>query len=236
MRRRHQHADAVRADEPQAGGACSAIGRFGKRSRAVAEAGGDDDRRSGSLRAGGRDGFRNRGGRHRYHRDVDRPSDGVERFDGVDAFDRGIVRIDHVHRARKPGGADVRDHMAADRGFARARADDGERVRGEQSVQAIDGHGCSWSFIAESRRCFGRSDVRKERFSGAINSPSIACRIADLTRRRAAPVDLPQCRHARVMRVTGLRDLTMPSTLAAFTPKGRTLPHPASTSCCPTGS
>ena len=130
MRRRHQHADAVRADEPQAGGACGAVGRFGERPRAVAEAGGDDDRGGGALRAGSRDGFRHRGRRHRDHRDVDRPGDRVERLDRVDAFDRGIVRIDHVHRARKPGGTDVCDDVAADRGLARARADDGERVRG----------------------------------------------------------------------------------------------------------
>jgi len=139
-RRRNQYAEAIGADQPQAGGARGALGRFRQRSRAVTEAGGDDDGSSRTLGSGGRHRFRHRGGRHRDHRDIERSGDGVDGLDGTDAFDLSITRIDHVNRPGKAGGDDVCDHVPADRSLTRTRADDGERARRDQPVQAICRH------------------------------------------------------------------------------------------------
>ena len=198
LRRRHQHAEAVRADQPQAGGARGAVRRFGERSRAVTEAGGDDDGRRRALRTGRRDGFRHRGGRHRDHHDIGRPGDGVDGFDGADAFDLGVVRIDHVNRPGKSGGDDVCDHVAADRRLARARADDGERARRDQPVQAI---------VDMCSIILNVAAASDEQCARAQSAPARASRKRDRSRTRAnapaaVPLDLPQCRHAHVMRVT----------------------------------
>ena len=106
----------------------------------MTEAGGDDDGGSRALGSGRSDRFGHRGRRHRNHHDIGRPSDGVDGLDGADAFDGTVVRIDHVHRPGKAGGEDVCDHVPADRGFTRARTDDGERARRDQPVQAICRH------------------------------------------------------------------------------------------------
>jgi hypothetical protein len=140
VRRRHQHPEAIGADQPQAGGARGPVRRFCQRPRTVTETGGYDDGGRRTLGSNRRHRLGHRGRRHRNHYDIGRSGDGVDGFDGADPFDVAIVRIDHVNRPGKAGGDEVCDHVPADRRFPRARTDDGQRVRHDQPVQAICRH------------------------------------------------------------------------------------------------
>ena len=121
-------AEAVRADEPHAGGAAErgeALAALP--SGGVLEAGGEDQQRLHAL--GGaiaRHPLHGRGG-HGDHRQLD----------GTRHVAHGLPAADEVQRTVE-ARAEVRDHGGADRAGARARADDRDRRRGDEVLDRRD--------------------------------------------------------------------------------------------------
>ena len=137
---RHQHAEAVGTDEPQALGARRRLAALGQRARPMAETGGDDDagRACPSRR-------RPQRCRHRLRRrrDDDQVGGFRQRVAGLDRADRldlVVVRIDEMDRALE---AAAREGCAGPRGPAMSgapAADNGDRARREKLVETIGGH------------------------------------------------------------------------------------------------
>ena len=137
---RRQHAEAVGADQPEAGGARRPLAPIRKRTGSVPEAGGDDDRRRRTFFAGR---FHDAGDELRRCRDHDQI--GCRRqvlngFDRLDAFDLGIARVDEIDRSRKCRRTKIAQHGATGRGCARACSHDRHRPRRKQLVETIGRH------------------------------------------------------------------------------------------------
>ena len=110
---RHQHAEAIGADQTHACSAGIFFAALGQRAGTVTEPGGDDDadRRPLARRRG--NGIRHRGGRHRDSDDVRHLRQSVVGFDRANSFDCVVVRIDEMNRARESGAAKIFEYGPA---------------------------------------------------------------------------------------------------------------------------
>ena len=68
------------------------------------------------------------------------PRNARDGLDRANAFDLGIFRIDQPNRACKARLAQIAQDHAADRPFARAGADQCDRLGGEQVLEAVGAH------------------------------------------------------------------------------------------------
>ena len=136
---RGQHAEAVGADQPEAGRPRRFLAAIGKRVGSVSETGGDDDRGRSTLFAGR---FHNAGNRLRRRRDHDQIGwrrQILDGFDRLDAFDFGIAGVDEIDRSFECRRAKIAQHGATRRGVA-ACAHDCHRPRCKQLIETICRH------------------------------------------------------------------------------------------------
>ena len=108
--RRHQHAEAIGADQAHACGAGIFLAALGQRAGTVTEPRGDDDadRRPLACRRSNR--VRHGGGRHRDGNDVGHLRQCIVGFDCPDSLDRVVPWIDQMNRAREAGLAKIFEH------------------------------------------------------------------------------------------------------------------------------
>src|SRR5499427_7604216 len=157
MRRRHQHAKAVRTDQAQACGSRRGFGCVGDGTRAMTQARCDDDSGPYALAAGLCDSLRHGGGGHRDDHKIGCLSDRFHGFHGRKAFDLSMVGVDHVDGASKSPGKDIRDDMSADGTFVSACTYDSECARRQKPVETVRRHLCSWWRIELALRKINRA-------------------------------------------------------------------------------
>ena len=137
---RHQHAEAIGPDEAQSRGAGIFLAELGERTRAVTQARGKNDRGSGASAARGRDKGWNGRRRRRDHDQIGCARQLVVGFDGANALDGVVVRIDEADLAREAAAAQIPQHGPARRLVARAGPDHGDGSRRKQLVETISRH------------------------------------------------------------------------------------------------
>ena len=98
---RHQHAETIGADQAHAGGAGVLLAGIGERAGAMAEPRGNDDADCGAFARGGGNRIGHRGRRHRDSDDIGRFRQRIVGFDGADARDLVVARIDQVNRRQE---------------------------------------------------------------------------------------------------------------------------------------
>jgi hypothetical protein len=64
----------------------------------------------------------------------------LESFDGLDAFDLGVARIDEANRSFEPGGAEISQDRASRRTLPRAPTHNRDRPRRKQLVETVGRH------------------------------------------------------------------------------------------------
>ena len=139
-RARHHHAEAVRTDQPQSVRARRLRGLVRERARSMPEPCRDDDRAAASFDAGGSDDAGDCGGRRRDDDEVGRVLQPVDAWHGDEPVDLRMTRIDQMQRSGKSGLAQVVQNLAADRGFARACADQRNRSRRQDFLESVCTH------------------------------------------------------------------------------------------------
>ena len=136
----NQHAEAIRSDEPQSGGARGFLACVRQRSRAMAETRGENDRRRRALGAGRRDGGWNGVRRHADHGEVRRTRQVGIGFDRANTFDGVVMRIDQLNVAGKAAAAQILQDGMAGRLFPRTGADDNDGSWRKGLIETIDRH------------------------------------------------------------------------------------------------
>ena len=135
--RRHD-AEAIRADDAQAFGARRLPHSLGDRVRAVAEPGGDHNRRGGANFAGRDHRIEHMLRRHGDNDEVGRRCEVGQRLGGAHAVDFGVAGIDEMHGTGEC--AQIRQDCAPERFRTGTAADDSDRTRREHRFQMIGRH------------------------------------------------------------------------------------------------
>ena len=139
-RMRGNHPQAMRAEDAQAVRTRAAVQPLRQRTRALAQAGGEDDRRGhpqlGCL------GHQLRHDRCRCgdHHQLGHPAQVAQTAHGGDAVDMRMAWIDPADLAGKAAFAQVAHHRPPGRTWTGAAADDRNRLRTEDRLQVIDAH------------------------------------------------------------------------------------------------
>ena len=215
FRARRENAEAVRADQPHAAGARGMLARLRERARAVSETRGDDDAGRHPLAPGV---CHDRGDALRRCRNDDQigwPRQVVESADRTDALDLVIVRIDEPDLAHEAGLAQVAQNRAPGRGAARACTNERDRLRREQSLEAVGRHREGGS--GSQRWLCGRTTIVAETDPSASAAPlgghAVAAvegtclaltQVFELASAAAIPFDQNSCRS--LMRIKTERD------------------------------
>ena len=158
---RGQDAEAVGADEPEAGCTCGLLAGVGERAFSVPEPCGDDDCGRGAHLPGRGDDAGHRWRRRRDDEEIGRLRQRIDGPDGPDPLDLAMARIDETDRPFETCAAKVFQNGATGRGFARASPHDHDRAGRKQSVQTIGRHrsdqseACSGACLANANPLFG---------------------------------------------------------------------------------
>jgi hypothetical protein len=137
---RHQHTEAIGSDEAQSRGTGIFRAELRERTEAVTHARRQDDRGSAAaLTHSGDKGWNSRR-RRRDHDQIGHARQRVEGFDGANALDGVVMRIDEADLAGKTAAAQVLQHGPARRLFAWAGADHGDGSWREQLVETVGRH------------------------------------------------------------------------------------------------
>ena len=100
----------------------------------------DDNGAAASFDAGGCDDGGDCGGRRRDDDEIGRVLQPIDAWHGNEPVDLRMTRIDQMQRSGKSGLAQVAQNLAADRGFARACADQGNRSRRQDLLESVCTH------------------------------------------------------------------------------------------------
>ena len=137
---RHGDAEAVRPDDAQAIRLRLIEHRLLQRG---AESRRDDDNRAGAFLAEVSDQGRHGVGLGGDHRKLRRRGQRGDIAIAAPAADQLMMRIDEIDLAGETAGKHILGEHIADRAGFRARADDGDRARGENMLEITNGHRCS---------------------------------------------------------------------------------------------
>ena len=136
----HHDAEAVRPDQPHAIFLRGAFGGFRQRSCAMAEAGRDNERARAAAPSRLVDETRHRAWRRGDHHEFGDERHVAETANGGNAVDVGITRIDEGKFALEFRLADVVQNSPANGPLPRTAADQRDRARRKQVLQAIGRH------------------------------------------------------------------------------------------------
>ena len=140
VRARRQDAEAIGADEPEAGRTSRLLAGVGKRTFSVSKPGGDDDCGRCAFLAGGSHNAGHGWRRRRDDEEIGRFRQLIDGLDGPDPLDLTVARINETNRSFETCTVKVFQNGATGRRFARASPHDHDRARQKQSLEAIGRH------------------------------------------------------------------------------------------------